>query len=164
MTGPARAQPKIVVGVDGSPSSRQALRWAAGQAQLTGAQLHAVTSWRPPGTHGWETPLDAVDWAADARRTLDTAVEEVLSRGGPSPGDADRVTRHVLPGHPAEVLLAQAADADLLVVGSRGHGGFTGMLLGSVGLHVIAHAACPVLVVRGDRPPPSGQVPGTGAA
>ena len=56
--------------------------------------------------------------------------------------------RHVAEGHPAGVLLAQVEGADMLVVGSRGHGGFTGMLLGSVSQHVVAHAPCPVVVVR----------------
>jgi nucleotide-binding universal stress UspA family protein len=161
VTSPSSAQPTIIVGVDGSPSSRQALRWAARQAELTGGQVHAITTWHLPSTTGWETALDAVDWADDARRTLDTALQEALSSA-----DADRVHRHVVQGHPAKVLVDQAADADLLVVGSRGHGGFTGMLLGSVGLHVIAHATCPVLIVHGDRLPPSAptaaQAAGTG--
>ncbi len=145
-----RSSFRIVVGVVGCPSSAQALRWAARQAELTGGEVHAVITWHQPPTTGWETALDAVDWAGDARRALDTAVTEALS-----PAVAERVQRHVVEGHPAKVLVDRSADADLLVVGSRGHGGFTGMLLGSVGLHALAHAACPVLVVHGDRLPPS---------
>jgi nucleotide-binding universal stress UspA family protein len=148
VTSPAPRQPAIVVGVDGSPSSVQALRWADRQAGLTGAEVHAVVTWHVPAVVGWETALDAVNWAGDARRSLDAALAEALP-----PDRVDRVHRHVVEGHPARVLVERAADADLLVVGSRGHGGFAGMLLGSVGLHVLAHAACPVLVVHGDRLP-----------
>jgi nucleotide-binding universal stress UspA family protein len=144
---------KIVVGVDGSRSSGQALRWAARQAGLTGGEVHAVTTWHLPGTSGWDTVLDDVDWADNARQTLATALQEALT-----PAEVQRIHRHVVQGHPARVLVDSAADADLLVVGSRGHGGFTGMLLGSVSLHVIAHAACPVLIVHGDRLPPSGPI------
>jgi nucleotide-binding universal stress UspA family protein len=141
---------RIVVGVDGSTSSAQAVRWAARQADLTGAEVHAVITWHLPTTTGWETTLDAVDWEGDAGRTLDAALAEALP-----PAEAERVHRHVVEGHPAKVLAERSAGADLLVVGSRGHGGFTGMLLGSVGLHVLAHATCPVVVVRGNRLPPT---------
>lgn len=141
-------QPKIVVGVDGSPASVQALRWAARQAELTGAQLHAVITWHLPNTSGWETALDSVDWSGHTRETLDKTLEEALG-----PDAARGVHRHVVEGHPARALVKQAADAELLVVGNRGHGGFAGMLIGSVGLHVLAHAPCPVLVVHGDRLP-----------
>jgi nucleotide-binding universal stress UspA family protein len=67
--------------------------------------------------------------------------------------DADRVSQHVVMGHPAKVLLDAAADASLLVVGSRGRGGFTGVLLGSVSQYVVARAACPVVVVRNPAVP-----------
>lgn len=139
---------KIVIGVDGSPSSEQALRWAAQQAQLSGAELHAVTSWVPPTAYGWGPVAVDYDWADNARSILQRALEEVLDKT-----DAARVRRHVVEGHPARALLDAAADADLLVVGSRGHGGFSGMLLGSVSQHVIAHAPCPVVVIRPDAIP-----------
>ena len=136
---------RIVVGVDGSPASVAALRWAMGQAALTGADLLAVTSWQTPGQYGFEFYTVAVDWPDVARRTLATALKEA---GDGSPAD---VRSLVLEGHPAHVLVEASAGAQLLVVGSRGHGGFAGMLLGSVSEYVIAHAACPVLVVR-DQP------------
>ena len=77
------------------------------------------------------------------RPRFEQAIKETLD--GP---DAEQVQRHVVRGHPAQALIDQAAGADLLVVGFRGHGGFTGMLLGSVSQHVIAHAPCPALVVH----------------
>jgi nucleotide-binding universal stress UspA family protein len=134
---------KIVVGVDGSPSSVQALRWAARQAQLTGGELHAVTAWRIPTTYGWIPPIADLDWPGNARTALDHAIKEAVDDT-----QAGLVRRHVIQGHAARALLHAAADADLLVVGSRGHGEFTGMLLGSVAQHVLTHAPCPVLVVR----------------
>jgi nucleotide-binding universal stress UspA family protein len=133
----------IVVGVDGSPSSMQALRWAARQAELTGGELHAVTAWRLPTTYGWIPPVADYDWAGNARTILDRAIKEALDETG-----TGRVRRHVVEGPAARVLLQAAGDAELLVVGSRGHGEFAGMLLGSVAQHVLAHAPCPVLVVR----------------
>jgi nucleotide-binding universal stress UspA family protein len=148
--GTAQGPPqRIVVAVDGSPSSAQALRWAARQAAITGGVLHAVTAWHFPDYYGWAAVVDDVDWDENGRTVLEEAIKETLE-----PADADRVERHVVQGHPAQVLLDRAADADLLVVGSRGHGGFPGMLLGSVSQHVTAHSPCPVVVVHGDRLPP----------
>jgi nucleotide-binding universal stress UspA family protein len=139
-TGPGR----IVVGVDGSPSSAQALRWAVGQARRTGAEVHAVAAWSPPTAYAWGPGLpDDTNWAEDCASGLEQSIKEALD-----PEDADRVQRTVVQGHPAVALLDEAAGAELLVVGCRGHGGFTGMLLGSVSQHVVAHAPCPVLVVH----------------
>ena len=139
-TGPGR----IVVGVDGSPSSARALRWAAAQARKTGAEVHAVTAWMPPTSYAWGPGLpDDIHWSEDCATGLEHTIKEALDDE-----DAAAVHRHVVQGHPAQALIDQAADADLLVVGCRGHGGFTGMLLGSVSQHVIAHASCPVLVVH----------------
>lgn len=135
---------KIVVGVDGSSESGEALRWAERQARLTGAELHAVVAWRLPTTYGYAAVYADVDWAAEARDTLDRTIAETLGDDGP------HVHRHVVEGHPAPALVDAAADADLLVVGSRGHGGFTGLVLGSVSQHAVSHARCPVVVVHGD--------------
>jgi nucleotide-binding universal stress UspA family protein len=132
---------RIVVGVDGSPASLAALRFAHRQAQLTGAELHAVTTWTYPLS--FDDPVDPTDWQANAETVLDTALGEALAAS-----DAAGVLRHVAEGHPAGVLLGSVEAADLLVVGSRGHGGFAGMLLGSVSQHVVAHSPCPVVVVR----------------
>jgi len=139
--------PRIVVGVDGSPSSRAALRWAVGQARLTGGTVDAVIAWQIPlmlENYSW-APIgveEARDFAEDARKRLDAAIGEEVR-----PADSELVRSQVVRGHPAQVLLDAAAD--LLVVGSRGHGSFAGALLGSVGQHCVHHAPCPVLIMRG---------------
>jgi nucleotide-binding universal stress UspA family protein len=144
------AAPRIVVGVDGSASSRAALRWAVRQAKLTGGTVEAVTAWQLPTvitSTGW-TPVYAVeegDFAEDARKRIDSVIADVVE-----PADSKLVHTQVIKGHPAPVLLDAAAGADLLVIGSRGHGGFADALLGSVGLHCVHHAHCPVLIMRGE--------------
>jgi nucleotide-binding universal stress UspA family protein len=138
----------IVVGVDGSPSSERALRWAVDRAQQTGQSVRAVTAWDYPVSAGIPVnygigQIDALDWEGNSRSILDQAVHRALTDD-----ETALVERQVIHGHPARVLLEAAADADELVVGSRGHGGFAGMLLGSVSQHLIAHAPCPVTVIR----------------
>ncbi|MEW2548252.1 universal stress protein [Streptomyces sp. NPDC047002] len=133
---------RVVVGVDGSPSSKEALRWAVSQAKDTGAVVEAVIAWDVPVT-GWPAAVPSRQFAAWAAGTLDETVEDVL--GAEVPVTVRRAARG---GHPAKVLVDAARGADLLVVGSRGHGGFAGALLGSVGLHCARHAPCPVVVVR----------------
>lgn len=127
----------------------EALRWAISQAQLTSARVEAVTSWQTLSQYGVDTYSAQVDWADNAERTLDTAIKE-SNYDGPV-----EIQSLVQQGHPARVLVDAAAGAKLLVVGSRGHGGFAGLLLGSVSDYVIAHAPCPVLVIR-DQPPAAG--------
>jgi nucleotide-binding universal stress UspA family protein len=130
-----------VVGVDGSPSSQRAVRWASRQAKLTGATLRAVSSWRWPNYITIVPP--GVDLASDTRRTLDEVLEEALA------GSEDlSVTRHVIEGPPGPALLTQAQDASLLVVGAQGRAAFPGMLLGSVAEYCVRHGSCPVVVVR----------------
>jgi nucleotide-binding universal stress UspA family protein len=138
---------RIVVGVDGSSSSEEALRWAAEQARLTGQELHAVSAWGLPIPYD-EPITGELDWSGDAAATLEKSLATVLGAA-----DAPRVVRHVQEGHPARVLVDVCRDDDLLVVGSRGHGRLAGLLLGSVSQHVMAHAPCPVVVVRGHRAP-----------
>lgn len=140
--GAKSALPRIVVGVDGSPASVEALRWAAGQADVTGAAVQAVVSWDYPSTSGMEFGSMDIDWAGNARAALADALHVALGE------DASRVTQAVTRGHPVEVLVAAARGADLLVVGSRGHVALPGRLLGSVSEHVAARASCPVVVVR----------------
>ena len=132
---------RIVVGIDGSPSSVDALRWALGQSRLSGAAVEAVSGWQHPAAYAGFSAIPEDDWLDNAREVLDAAVDQVGE-------DAAAVSRDVVAGHPARVLVDRAAGAELLVVGSRGHGGFTGMLLGSVSGHVVTHAPCPVVVVR----------------
>jgi nucleotide-binding universal stress UspA family protein len=133
---------RIVVGVDGSAASLDAISWALRYAEVCGREVEAVTSWQYPGQYGSELYGVEQDWEAIAQKILDSALGNAASSG------PVRVTRNVVQGHPAEVLTDASRGADLLVVGSRGHGGFTGMLLGSVSHHVTAHAHCPVVVVR----------------
>jgi len=136
---------RIVVGVDGSDSSKAALRWAIRQAKLTGASVDAVTAWRYPTGYGW-APVAAgveLDFQGDAKRALTEALGEVSGLEPEIP-----VRPQVTEGHAAEVLLRAAKGADLLVVGSRGHGGFTSAMVGSVSLFCVLHAHCPVLVLR----------------
>jgi len=140
--------PRIVVGVDGSPSSRGALRWAVQQARLTGGGVDAVIAWQVPTvlqSTGW-APIyisEESDFEADARKRIDTVISEEVA-----PGDDHLVRRRVVHGHPAQALLEVAGGADMLVVGSRGHGGFADALLGSVGQYCVHHAHCPVLIIR----------------
>ena len=140
--------PRIVVGVDGSAPSRSALRWAVGQARLTGGAVDAVIAWQlpvMPQHYSW-APIyvqEAEDFAEDARKRIDAAVSAEVD-----PADSHLVRTHVMHGHPAQVLLDVADGADLLVVGGRGHGSFASALLGSVSQHCVHHARGPVLVVR----------------
>jgi nucleotide-binding universal stress UspA family protein len=133
----------IVVGVDTSESSKEALRWAARQAQLTGASLRVVMSWDIPPAAYWVPVPGGLDFEPATREALDRTIRETLGSDPLVP-----VTAVVAEGRPAPVLLEQALDAELLVVGSRGHGEFAGMLLGSVSEHCVSHATCPVLVFR----------------
>ena len=143
MSAPAGSPPRIVVGVDGSEPSKRALRWAADQAKLVGGELEAVTAWEYPPTLGWAPPYPSdFDPDKDARTALQGTIDAVL---GPDHG---AVIVTVTEGHPAFVLTEAAQGAELLVVGSRGHGAFAGMLLGSVSEYCASHAPCPVVVVR----------------
>jgi nucleotide-binding universal stress UspA family protein len=134
----------IVVGVDGSEPSLTALRWAARQARLTGSVLRVVTAWEVATSAGW-VPAFPVDYdpEAVAAKALDQAITETL-------GDVPDITveRVVTEGHAAPVLLAAAKHAELLVVGSHGHGALAGMLLGSVSEHLTRHAPCAIVVVH----------------
>jgi nucleotide-binding universal stress UspA family protein len=144
LTGQER---RIVVGVDGSDSSKAALRWTIRQAKLTGSTVDAVTAWHYPPAYGWASVADgAVDFEGNAKQLLTEALAEVSGLEPDVP-----VHPLVTEGHPADVLLHAARGADLLVVGSRGHGGFTSALLGSVSLYCVLHAHCPVLVLRDER-------------
>lgn len=137
---------RIVAGVDGSPSSLEALRWAVRQAELTGGTVDAVMAWQPPSAGGFawgEVAVDDTDYQGLTAKSLTDAVGQAVG-----PENTARVRPLVVEGHPAEALLDAAQGADLLVVGSRGRGGFSSALLGSVSQHCVMHAHCPVVVIR----------------
>jgi nucleotide-binding universal stress UspA family protein len=135
---------RIVVGFDGSPSSLDALTWAARQAERTSAGLEVLMAWEWPSSYGWAVPVpEDFDPENDIRATLETALTPLRTSHPAVVIDA-RVER----GHPAPILVEASKGADLLVVGSRGHGEFVGMVIGSVSEHCAAHAHCPVLVYR----------------
>jgi nucleotide-binding universal stress UspA family protein len=143
-----RTRPRIVVGVDGSPSARQALRWAVRQAELTGGTVDAVIAWQYPAAIGGfgfapSAMIDGADYAEISAKTLADDVASTVS-----PDSSVSIRQLVVADNAARALLDAADGADLLVVGSRGHGGFAGALLGSVSQHCVHHAPCPVIVIR----------------
>ena len=144
----------IVVGVDGSDASQAALRWAADEARLRFSPLVAVHAWsfipaQPIGDPGM-LAMPAGDLAGQlgaeneaAHSVLHDAVEEALGEGL-----GIEVEQKLVEGDAADALVAASESAELLVVGSHGRSGLKAALLGSVSRHVVAHAACPVVVVK----------------
>jgi nucleotide-binding universal stress UspA family protein len=135
----------VVVGVDGSTGARTALDFALKEARLRGADVRLVAAWRlPAAAHaGGYGPGDAQLYSEleqEARDNAATALERVDASGV-------EVSTVVREGGPSEVLLEEASDAELLVVGSRGLGGFRGLLLGSVSQQCAHHASCPLVIV-----------------
>jgi len=147
--GPVTGDSRIVVGVDGSPHSEHALRWSARLGSVLGARLEVVGAWEYPATFGWAAI--APDWnpGEDAEKVVADTIAAVFGDQPP----ADLQVR-VHEGGAAKVLLDACEGALMLVVGSRGHGGFAGLLLGSVSANVAEHASCPVLIIHGDKPLP----------
>jgi len=147
-TTEGRAAPHVVVGVDGSAESVGSLKWAADYAAATGATITAVLSWHYPAVGiapGGVAPKPVSDEVrAHMEQTLDKALSEAFGTATP-----ENVNTKLAYGHPAPVLVEESRQADLLVVGHRGHGAFTGMLVGSVSMHCVTNALCPVVVVRG---------------
>jgi len=135
---------KIVVGIDGSPPSVDAFRWAVRQAQVTGAVVEAVMNWQYQGALIPVGP-ENLTIEADAKRALDGAIRDVVVESAPP----IQVTRSVEEGEAALILVDRSKDASLLVIGSRGDGAFVGMLIGSVSQYCVSHAHCPVVVLRG---------------
>jgi nucleotide-binding universal stress UspA family protein len=143
----------IVVGVDGSREAEAALRFAIDEARLRSARVRAVAAWDVPAmaytAAGYPVWPDLLAQIAEATQTmLDRQVEEAMANG--QEVQTERVVRE---GDPAKVLLDESRDALLLVVGSRGLGGFASLLLGSVSQAVATHASCPVTIVRKRTPP-----------
>ncbi len=144
---PSSGEGRIVVGYDGSDSSVAALSWAARQATLTGSTLEIVMTWEWPPSYGWSVPVpDDFDPESDIENALDAVVAQVLAD---HPGL--QVNPRVVSGHPAPILVEASKGAELLVVGSRGHGEFVGMLIGSVSSFCATNAHSPVLVHRATR-------------
>jgi nucleotide-binding universal stress UspA family protein len=141
---------RIVVGADGSEASKDALRWAVDEARLRGAELVALHAWEPllgaPDV-GPASRIDLVELVTDAYeealQLVTGIVEEVVGDD-----EAVEVSAVAVEGAAASALIDAARDASLLVVGSRGHGGFEGLLLGSVSQQVAGHSPCPVVIHR----------------
>lgn len=143
----------IVVGIDHSEGAKAALRFALEEAKLRQATLRVVHAWQYGyiGATGLEgTYPDVVGEVTELRDAAEAAVEQTLRDSIPDPQEVE-IERHVVEGRAAAVLVDESRGADLLVVGSRGHGGFAGLLLGSVSQHCAHHAACPTVIV-----PPKG--------
>jgi nucleotide-binding universal stress UspA family protein len=140
---------EIVVGVDGSDASRAALRWALAQAERTGLPLRAVYAYSAPvrGLHAPEQPQSS----EEARVAAEQRLAEVVAEETEDTPVATEVT-NVREGNAARALCDAAKRAELLVVGSRGLGGFTGLLVGSVSQQCVQYAPCPVVVVRAEAP------------
>ena len=141
----------IVVGVDSSAGAKEALRFALGEAKLRQATLRVVHAWQfgyigVAGLEGF-SPVVGGD-VSELRHTAALALDATLYEVVPHSNGIE-IERHVVEGAPATVLVDESCHADLLVVGSRGHGGFAGLLLGSVSQQCAQHAACPVVIVRG---------------
>jgi nucleotide-binding universal stress UspA family protein len=144
--------PGIVVGVDGSEHSQNVLDWAAREAALRQAPL-TVLAVHQVATNPWTgspmvTPEDQPDRDKVAKAAEQAAAQAVAKLGDAKPSS---VTVRAVSGLPAKELIAASGGADLVVVGSRGAGGFAGLLMGSVSGQVVNHAACPVVVIRGER-------------
>ncbi|MBT1001610.1 universal stress protein [Paenarthrobacter sp. DKR-5] len=143
MNESATPEPRIVVGVDGSPSSVLALKWAGRLVPEVGTSITAVAVWQFQLAFGTYTP---VDWHPEeiAETILAEAIVQAFGDNPPCP-----VETKTCRGQAAQVLIEESRTAALVVVGSRGHGGFAGLLLGSVSSAVAEHAKCPVLIAHG---------------
>ena len=138
---------KIIVGVDGSPGSIAALRWAHAEAALRGASLEAIAVWQYPMMTTMPA-FGAMPDVTDLSKQTEEHLLEILRANGIESTPEVAVSVCVAEGTAASALTSAATGADLLVVGSRGHGGFAGLLLGSVSHQCTMHAPCPVVVVH----------------
>lgn len=154
----------IVVGVDGSDASQAALRWASEEAGLRNADLKVVYAYdyQPPWRqhrYGDEIMSSGTDTermrerlehdAAEAREHAEALVRDIAADVGDGGVKVEALA--IAHSNPAEALVEASTDADLLVVGSRGRGGFKGLVLGSVSQQCVQHATCPVSVIRGGK-------------
>ncbi len=137
----------VLVGVDGSTCSREAVRWAHRYAHRVGAVLRLVTAFRYEDVVGVPGAMWPTQSFEEVHELAEATLRRVVAEAVPEDSDVTIETELVF-GNPAQVLLERAATADLVVVGSRGRGGFKGLLLGSVSQQVVNHSPCPVTVVR----------------
>jgi len=133
----------VVCGVDGSPASQRALEWAVAEAGYRGCRLRAVTAWSWDGVEG----MLAAGSPADARGQAESVQRKALMAAMESIDDSPEVERRLVRGRPSEVLCIAGLDAEMLVVGSRGHTTMHGVFVGSTSQRVIRHASCPVVVM-----------------
>ena len=165
---PGSGEGRIVVGVDGSSAAFDALQWAYRQAVRTGDQLHLITTYELDSSHSPYSPSYAyapdsrtaahlteaeAKWRRErqtvAQQRAERMLQDVLTAVRAAEEGDPEVTQEVIAdARPAEILIERSRHASLLVVGSRGRGGFRGLLLGSVSQQCVHHAACPVVVVR----------------
>ena len=157
----------VVVGVDGSAGAKAALRWAIAEARLRQTRLRAVHAWAPDyragylgsgyasmgGGYGY-AGADADDYVSGVRRAAEEMLDHVMTEMAVEAGGVE-IEREVVEGVAARALVEAASADDLLVVGSRGRGGFAGLLLGSVSQQCAHHARCPVVIVHAPKPSPS---------
>ena len=163
---------RIVVGVDASQGSTNALLWAFGEARARKVPIYAVLAWEyhepwvDPGM-GSMFPLgyqpqdgapqdDFANVAAAVNNLLDAAIRKATTSDPDSATDPVPITQETVQGHPAHVLLESVGENDIMVVGSHGHGGFVGAMLGSISQHVVSHSRCPVVVVPVPQRAPKG--------
>lgn len=148
-TDPTPPGARVVVGVDGSWCSLAALAWAVAEGGLRHIPVHVVLAWQLSAVVGMSPLLlpPGYDLQVEGRHTLDGILRDHTGPPADRPPGSP-ITSEVINAHPAEALVDAARDAALLVVGSRGHGGFTELLMGSVSQHCVTHAHCPVVVVH----------------
>ncbi|RCW43147.1 nucleotide-binding universal stress UspA family protein [Halopolyspora algeriensis] len=135
--------PVVVVGVDGSEESEHALRWAAEYTHQLGGVVHVITVWHQPVQFGYRLVQSDADLEDRARKSQEKVVAPVREQF-----PAVDIRTRLLRGHVVDEFMGLSKQADLLVLGNRGHGAFGGMLLGSAALKLVQHAHCPVTVVR----------------
>ena len=147
MASDGGAQQVVVVGVDGSPESVAALSWAGRYGAATGAVVWALHIWHYPTSAGLPPGITPESVTDEVKANQQKELDEAIAKANLDP--AAQVESKIAYGHPAQVLINESKNVNLIVVGHRGRGGFTGMLTGSVSMQVVNHAECPVVVVRG---------------
>lgn len=133
----------VAVGIDGSHESGNALRWAAEYVRGQGGIVHAICVWHQPVQLGYRLPSSEGELQKRAQNSLDSVADPIKKEHS----DVD-IRPRLIRGHPVDELVVVSNQVDMLILGNKGHGAFTGMMVGSVALKLVHHARCPVLVVR----------------